>query len=760
MKFDNIVDICVAIDTAILGIAYPIIVDKISGIGEKYNSNYLSNLFNSEFPQRHVKFKWWFINLDISYFKLLLYLTILSFLPLIVNVEPPFGWDNSFVNNSADIILLLMTAYLTICFFRWLDIVVQYNGKATSLLQYLINRYHAKERSEEDYHLKTVNEFALYAIDRQDEHLQNTLLEFYYVVFSNIRQKHDRKKPLIYPVDLYEMVYRLCYKLVNIDNKQLLALEHRAVSGSWFLGEDFEEIEISKETYSWLWRILNTIVEKDKFIRMYWSTAHQYYDMKLPYIVAEYDRAEHFKIINEEKISERIAEKEKFLEFNFGLGGLLLYRQQYKTLKYIFQYTQSQPPSYVLLPENMTTIFKWFELFSNEYKHLGEPIDLKYYFFGLDNLGSRRDVGYWMCSYMALLYIRLYSLHQNYIYQDHTGQPNLPNKIHELRDWLRAVPYFERCLNQLLENKELLKELGYEKIAEDKRDTFSAYLEQLKQDLNQKIEQQHHDAEISEEKRTKFYQSSVKIISDAFTEYKKIANLEEYINNDNDLKLTVKGQTNLSSKSSFIDDTGVAHLNYDTFLAEGIASHSIRRYIPNSFLVAKTRRYLLNRDNIIDGLKKLIGNKKDVVIVGINLDYDSKPILEPLKDQLLEINGGEYNLSDVLFVLDKKDLPFFQHRELEAETVEKERFELIDDRLKVYVSILDLSKDENAFAKEKWTADDIEDEIKVQVTIAFLTLIIYKNDREIVQVNIASRYREQGIQNSLNDIEPLKQEID
>ena len=35
MNLGNIIEICVAIDIAILGIAYPIIIDKISGIGEK-----------------------------------------------------------------------------------------------------------------------------------------------------------------------------------------------------------------------------------------------------------------------------------------------------------------------------------------------------------------------------------------------------------------------------------------------------------------------------------------------------------------------------------------------------------------------------------------------------------------------------------------------------------------------------------------------------------------------------------------------------
>ena len=44
---EYVIEICVAIDIAILSIAYPILIDKISNIGQKYNSEYLPNVFES-----------------------------------------------------------------------------------------------------------------------------------------------------------------------------------------------------------------------------------------------------------------------------------------------------------------------------------------------------------------------------------------------------------------------------------------------------------------------------------------------------------------------------------------------------------------------------------------------------------------------------------------------------------------------------------------------------------------------------------------
>jgi len=51
--------------------------------------------------------------------------------------------------------------------------------------------------------------------------------------------------------------------------------------------------------------------------------------------------------------------------------------------------------------------------------------------------------------------------------------------------------------------------------------------------------------------------------------------------------------------------------------------------------------------------------------------------------------------------------------------------------------------------------DSDNEDLKVQMTIAFLSIIYWKNEREIIQINVASEFREQGIQNDINDVEPL-----
>jgi hypothetical protein len=188
MIFENINEICIAIDIAILGIAYPIIVDKISNIGDKYSSQYIPVLFNGEFPQKPLAISIRKKKYSIPFFKLTLYLTLISFFFLIFQFPPAFGWDNWFVNNSAKMLVLFLSIILTLSFFIWLDKVVLYNGKSTSLLKHVIKNYDSINVDTEtrQYHLKAINELTFYAIEKQDEHLQKTLLEFYYKVFASI----------------------------------------------------------------------------------------------------------------------------------------------------------------------------------------------------------------------------------------------------------------------------------------------------------------------------------------------------------------------------------------------------------------------------------------------------------------------------------------------------------------------------------------------------------------------------------------------
>jgi hypothetical protein len=728
---ENIIEICVAIDIAILGIAYPIIVDKISNIGDKYKSQYIPVLFNDEFPQKALNIKLLKKEFKISIFKLTLYLTLFSLLFLIIKIPPPFGWDNWFINNSAKYGVFAMSTALTIFFFIWLDKVVLFNGKSTSILTSLRKRYEMNNGKPEkqQYLLKAINELTFYAINKQDEHLQKTILEFYYKVFSTIRRSHNKNIPLVYPIDLYFLVNKLNIEVANTDNKKLKALEHRAVSGIWLLGEDFEEISISDDTYNWLWSNLYSICDEPRLVKMFWANSHQYLDHRLQPILPEYD-VESREIRNQKDITKRDEERDQFLEFHFALGGLILYRKEYGLLNYFFEYTQSQPPKYILLPETMTQIFHWFEIFRNEYKNRKKPIEVQYYFPELDNLGNSGQVIYWICSYLSALFIRQYVLNQYYVYQDFTSLPNLPDDVLELSNWLDSVSYFGKCLNDMLDNKDLINGLGFSSIVETNQDAFKKFITDLKESITRKIGEEKMNAELSEEKINNFYKKSNEIISRAFEEYKNLFIPKDKEFEDSELKLSINGSKTLMSKSAFTEGD-IPTADYDIVFANSIANNKIRRLIPNSFTISRTRRYLLNPNNVISALRKIKGNVTDFIIVGVNIGYELKELLDgsTFKNEILYIPSTQHQSQDVLYVLERGDLPAIEHKEVKDD--EKKEMDLgpINKELKLYASVIDINREENKEVKSKWNLENEPDnlDLKVQISIAFLSVIYWKN---------------------------------
>ncbi|MGV8946117.1 MAG: hypothetical protein ACOH1N_06780 [Lutibacter sp.] len=756
MKFpeiDNIVSICVALDIAIIGIAYPIIIDKISNIGSKYSSDYLSELFEKEFPQKKIGIK--IFGKKISYFILAIYLTVLSFLPLIFKFEPLFNWEKYWViNNSANLLVFLTSTTLIIFFFIWLDKISIYNHKSTKLLNYLVSKYNNSKEKEENYHLKTINEFAYYAIRNQDIHIQKTLVSFYFDEFSKLQKTHDNQTPLIYPIDLYQLNYNVTSELVDSHKNKLRVLEHRAVSGIWILGEGFSAISTSKESYTWLWRNINLIVEKTGFLKMYWERAHQHYDHKLRHIDGEEYNLETNQYSNQKTIDKRIEERKEFLEFNYAFGGLLMFKQNYNALKFVFNHSTSLPPNYVLLPTHMTEIFEMLHIFSDNNYLLENNIEFKYHFSGLDDYWGQK-IRFWINSYLALLFIRQFSLRPFMTFHDFKGLPNLPNKTAELNYWLRNILIFENNIEKVKSNDELMESLGYNAIIEEDatNNTFSKFLEELKTKIGEKIEYNENNITLHTPKVEQFTEKTDKILENAFNKYKVIQNLDDISNQDDVTKFGVNGLQTDYPKQAFTEDD--SHINYDTFFANQVVRNRLDYYIPNSFLTARTKRYLFKESDLNSAIKKLKIDS-NYVIVAINPSYGKLDLIKEFKDLVINLRSTNNGIQDTFFILKKDDLPTIKNLEFEESEIKIDS--LTTRKNNVYTSVLDLNLEENKEIRERWLDRGTESDLRkqVQITIAFKTIIIWKNQRNVIQLNIYSQFREQGIISELKDIKALE----
>ena len=754
---NDIVDICVPLIAVLLGTAYPIILNNISNIGEKYKAKYLLALFNYErFQKKRGKF-------NSNYFEYLLYISLFLLLFLILELKPLFGWNNWFINNSAKLSVVISTISLIIVFILWLKEVIIYTGDITNLFKYLTKEYHKEsETDRKQYILMSINEITINAVEKNDKRIEEDILNFYTELRTKLRKEYkdnlidkdkSNKEGVLYPFYYHEFIRELIKVFIEGSDDNFISLQHHITNGSFLIPNDFQYIKISEDTYNNLWYNITLIRNNTDFISKFWAHSNQYFWMGLKEIVLNFDKS------NEKKFIEREEERKRFLEFHYAVGGLLLYSKNYESLKYIFSYSQQSPPDYKLLPYDMKELFEWIEFFRNEYKQIPKffiGYD-RYRFPNLDSVGTNKQVVFWICRYLCVLFIRQYKLLKTLYYSNTTNQPYLNDlPLMELYNWKESITYFKFCLNKVLEDKEALEQLELWNTYELKYSEIDKFIIELEQSIDEHISDRKERAELSQKKIEQFYASSKEILGNCLEEYLPINNPEDF---DTDFKVTFSGESVLFNKSCFVDDD-IPCMDYDSNLANIISRYSIKKYIPNSFLGAETKSYLLNNNNLLKGIGRIINDKEeDIVIIIFNAGDDTSQKLSnsQYKEKVIPLPATD--LRNTIFILEKSNLPKIEKSDISEEVKQELQVKKISDKWNIYGTIIDINLPKNEAIKEKWI-DDInyyqkENKLQILLGLLFVGHIKFKSDRKIIQININNEFEELGTENKLSDLEPL-----
>ena len=274
--------------------------------------------------------------------------------------------------------------------------------------------------------------------------------------------------------------------------------------------------------------------------------------------------------------------------------------------------------------------------------------------------------------------------------------------------------------------------------------------------IKEKIDLTKLNANLSEDKIQTFKNTTKQIIKGALEEYKTIENDKDFNNIDDSVITSINGELIVSSKSSFTDND-IPNINFDSVYSQHIANNKIKYFLPNSFLLARTDKYLIERKQLIDGFERIIKDVNNKVIVAIRPGYDSKQLIDKskFKNLIIEIPSSNNRLSDTFFILDKNDLPKFESKKLPEKEIDKFGLTLLDEKYQLYSNVIDINLNENNSLKEEYSTKD-EKELKVLILISFILLIKWKKDREITMLSLTSPYQERGIVNKLEDLQELK----
>lgn len=616
-------------------------------------------------------------------------------------------------------------------------------------------------------YFSALSDLLLQSIRTQQTTYSRTLSDFFYTAFRKVRDKFNNE-PVVYPELYYETVYRAIEELAILKEKRNYLLEHRTSGGIWLLGE-MQGKEISEITYAWLWRNLLLAVryQQDDLIVNHWETCHQYYSYSMPYIYQEYDNtANNFQVSNQAAVDKRNAERKKFIEFHYALGGLLTYKERYTCIKRLFNHTQSQPPKYELLPESMYEIFKFYFDVRDPYERKYTWISNQYPFPELSGLNADYVIKKWIMSYMAILFLRQWTIYPYLITMRPLDFPPTPSTQGEIKQWIDGLDFFKKLVSEHLQNKELLKTLNLDFITpewceENEKPYPVTFIEDFKSNLESAYHSNALNLPLSNEKVLQFENSTKTIVELAIEKFNPINN-SIAVQDENADKWYVNGQRMLQSKDAFSENPEVHHMEFDSFLAS-VVSRSLNEGLSEIFFRKMSKSYLLKPEDFFKAIDKLEIDETHVIVnFGVNLDYFINQLNVPglsndkYKNTDIYSFNGSHIVRDSLFILKKTDLPNISTKPITEDVIAKYSLKKISDTINLYASVIDLNQtSEEVYNENKHDKNDDEIRKSVLLSIILSAEFKWKKNNEVIQLRQYSEFFQRGIANKLDDVKPL-----
>lgn len=221
--------------------------------------------------------------------------------------------------------------------------------------------------------------------------------------------KNNSESLFIYPDYIVQVLNQLMTS--SADNKNSILSKSTDLIN--ILYNQYNDFPITEQVYNMVWNWIIRMLDAGHYnwVKQYWNTANQYYTFKLEYSTKE-------------------QEKKKFLEFHIMLCTLFFYKKHYGILQHAFNFTNSLPAKYPLIPSTFSNIFNIYEELSEKNKHM---YLLRYHMLGIfEGAGEENKIEGLLVNYLALLMIRLYDVNDyNITYSNPLAHPVCGNVSEE-----------------------------------------------------------------------------------------------------------------------------------------------------------------------------------------------------------------------------------------------------------------------------------------------------------------------------------------
>ena len=421
--------------STLFGLSYPLILSCIEKIDTKYHSTKLSARFLEE-----------------RVFTLFKFVLILN---LIIAVVIPFFMDGCYHSRYLIALQCLAAVVMIYLAFLLFNKVMTYYD-ASKLQDQILEDYHEAVKKGKIMHeakyFTQWSDLTSVLLASADETLVQSVYEEWY---SYVERKYSASegKALVMDDYFYDCVTRINENLCKGERKPISVNNGNSLLTSLIVLDSV----VADKTYRYLWKNLRLqlFYKRDEWIMAYWKAASQKYDYLMKDISTFDVDSCTGKHYTDKQVEERNIQREQFAEFHIMLCAMLLQQGKYVLLEQMMFYTQSQPPSYPLVPSCLADIFKIFG-------HLNEdrPWDITYFeerypMPNMHGITGGKIIGAVNC-YMALLFYRLYVLiypyGRDFVFQTIA----LPDNQAQLAKYKRDLSTLNYWLEKIKENKKAL----------------------------------------------------------------------------------------------------------------------------------------------------------------------------------------------------------------------------------------------------------------------------------------------------------------
>lgn len=763
---DIVKEVVLPMGTAILAIAFPLLLQTITRIDDKYGSTRLVDTFIR---------REWITRCYIGSLVILIAGCIFWMLQLPRCIE--LGFLNEWVDHSALILLVVsLAALLILTFAIAYQIYVFYHP--LKLSQHLEKRHDSStNKKEKILFFTSISDLLFYAIQKDDEELSRFLQEFYYRAI--IRYREERRGSIIeYPQEYYNSMFA-ANEMVCQRKRKKISLWNASFFVELVLDRHQRTI-MSPQTNIFIWKCILQALSYDKedYIMSYWTVAHQFYDLTLLHTNMDHSGGE----ANEENRAEREKAQKAFLELHYALGGLLMYLRKHKLLRKILRYSKQIPPKYVLVPESLEDVI-------DQYMATSERLEQDPFYYARNYQHPDMDAPFgdtlesiprWIKYYLGVLFLRQYTL----VGEVGLFPPRLklltpPKDLHKLRYWEEGLDELRQLINDIRKDKDLLSELGLSDLCSD--DWFrergkklpNDLIDELQESVNRTKEEIQRTQSLDSQKVERFKQSTKEILGPVLKFCSQISRDEtnpttpsNEHSSSKEHSLFVGGGNILVKKEAFGESQGIGYGEVDTITAEQIALN-ISRSLSNGFQLMSAEKYVLQTKDVFNAIDRLNLDPEQFIIVamGVNLPFFLASGITNLEEgeggkewsykgmRIICIDSNEW-MGVSMLVLRKADMPLIRHEKTNKDTISRYGLKSIDEEDRIYTNIIDLNQHQELKKElENDRNEDLGDYVLVCVELKIE--MRYKLNAPCIQLKIFSSFEDRGSTNTPSEVKNL-----